>query len=68
VLGKFQIIPENLARDMSRLASFRNILVHEYTALDVNRVYRILQDDVNTMDSFRKRVKEFVIENKKKTE
>jgi len=65
VLGKFQIIPENLAREMSRLASFRNILVHEYTALDVKQVYHILQDDVNTMNSFRKLVKEFVIEEEK---
>ena len=65
VLGKFQIIPENLAREMSRLASFRNILVHEYTALDVKRVYQILEDDVNTMNSFRKLVKEFVIEDEK---
>jgi uncharacterized protein YutE (UPF0331/DUF86 family) len=64
VLGKFGVIPEDLAAEMSKLAGFRNILVHEYTGLDVKRVYSILQDDFTTMDSFRKRVREFVKENK----
>jgi uncharacterized protein YutE (UPF0331/DUF86 family) len=59
VLGKLQIIPEELAGELSRLAGFRNILVHEYTGLDIGRVYRILQDDVQTLDTFRKIAKEF---------
>ena len=64
VLGKFGVIPENLAGEMSRLAGFRNILVHEYTGLDVQRVYHILHDDFKTMDAFRNLVKKFVKENK----
>jgi uncharacterized protein YutE (UPF0331/DUF86 family) len=65
VLGKFGVIPEDLAGEMSKLAGFRNLLVHEYTGLDVKRVYSILKDDFTTMDSFRKIVKAFVKENKK---
>lgn len=64
VLGKFGIIPIELAGEMSRLAGFRNILVHEYTALDVKRIYRILKDDINTLDAFKNLVKKFVNENK----
>jgi len=64
VLGKFGIIPKDLAVEMSRLAGFRNILVHEYTALDVKRVFRILKDDVKTLDAFKNLVKKFVIEHK----
>lgn len=64
VLGKFQIIPEDLAKEMSRLAGFRNILVHEYTAIDIHRVYRVLQDDLNSMNAFRNLAKEFIKENK----
>lgn len=64
VLGKFRIIPEDLAKEMSRLAGFRNILVHEYTALDIHRVYRVLQDDLNSMNAFRNLAKEFIKENK----
>jgi len=65
VLGKFRIIPEGLAGEMSKLAAFRNILVHEYTGLNVKRVYRVLQEDLKTMDTFRKLIKEFIKENKK---
>jgi uncharacterized protein YutE (UPF0331/DUF86 family) len=60
VLGKFGIISEGLAGEMSKLAGFRNILVHEYTGLDVTCVYTILTDDFATMDAFRTIVKEFV--------
>jgi uncharacterized protein YutE (UPF0331/DUF86 family) len=61
VLGKSGIIPEALAKEMSRLAGFRNILVHEYSALDLHRVYRILQDDQKTLHAFM----EFIQENEK---
>jgi uncharacterized protein YutE (UPF0331/DUF86 family) len=63
VLGKFGIISEELAGEMSKLAGFRNILVHEYTGLDVIRVYSILKDDFKMMDTFRTTVKKFVKEN-----
>jgi len=64
VLGKFRIIPEDLAKELSRLAGFRNILVHEDTTLDIPRVYRILQDDHKTMKAFMNLVKAFIKENK----
>jgi uncharacterized protein YutE (UPF0331/DUF86 family) len=60
VLGKFRIVPEELASEMANLAGFRNILVHEYSGLDTKRVYLILQDNWQTMDLFRKSAKEFV--------
>ncbi len=62
VLGKFRIIPEDLAKEMSRLAGFRNILVHEYTVIDIHRVYSVLQDDLNSMNAFRNFVKDFIKE------
>lgn len=64
VLGKFRVIPEDLAQEMSRLAGFRNILVHEYTTLDIHRVYRVLQEDLDTMNTFRDLAKGFIKENK----
>jgi len=64
VLGKFQVIPEDLAGELSKLAGFRNILVHEYTRLDAKRVYRILEDNWQTLDTFRKRVKDYIKENR----
>jgi len=63
VLGRSGIIPEDLAKEMSRLAGFRNILVHEYSALDLQKVYRILQEDYTFMIAFMSIVKDFVKKN-----
>jgi uncharacterized protein YutE (UPF0331/DUF86 family) len=65
VLGKSGIIPEDLAASMSRLAGFRNVLVHEYTGLDTRHVHHILLDDWQTMDNFRKLAKTFIREQEK---
>jgi uncharacterized protein YutE (UPF0331/DUF86 family) len=64
VLGKFSVIPEDLASGMAKLAGFRNILVHEYTGLDIRRIHRVLLDDLQTIDTFRNRVKAFIREQK----
>jgi len=63
-LGKFQVIPEDLAGDLSTLAGFRNILVHEYTRFDEKRIYKILQEHWQTFDAFRMHAKEFIKKNK----
>lgn len=65
VLGKSEILPEDLASQMAKLAGFRNILVHEYSGLDTKLVYRVLQDDGKTLGAFRKSAKEFLVEHRK---
>lgn len=65
VLGNFGIIPEDLAGEMARLAGFRNNLVHDYTGLDTKQVFKVLQDDGKTLETFRTSVKEFLREHKK---
>ncbi|MFA7694046.1 MAG: DUF86 domain-containing protein [Methanoregula sp.] len=68
VLGKSGVIPEELAGSMARLAGFRNLLVHEYTGLDTRTIHRILMEDWQTMDSFRKLAKEFIRQQEKHPE
>lgn len=34
------VIPEELARDLAPSAGLRNVLIHEYTAIDLDRVAR----------------------------
>jgi len=65
VLGKNGIIPDDLAGRMAKLAGFRNVLVHEYSGLDTQRVFKVLQDDAATLEVFRKAVTEFLVENRK---
>lgn len=47
-LGALRVLPADLARRLAPLAGFRNILVHEYVAINWDEVYASLQrlDDV----------------------
>jgi uncharacterized protein YutE (UPF0331/DUF86 family) len=41
-MGQLGVLPAGFARDLAPLAGFRNILVHEYLAIDWDEVYRAL--------------------------
>jgi uncharacterized protein YutE (UPF0331/DUF86 family) len=41
-MGELGVLPADFARDLAPLAGFRNILVHEYLAIDWDEVYRAL--------------------------
>jgi uncharacterized protein YutE (UPF0331/DUF86 family) len=42
-LGELGVLPQDFAQHLAPLAGFRNILVHEYLAVDWQEVYRHLQ-------------------------
>ncbi len=50
-LGRDVRFPEDLVRDLERLPGFRNVLVHEYVALDMNRVVEAL-DQLESIERF----------------
>lgn len=56
------IIPTDLADNLSDLAGFRNILVHTYWGLDLNKVYSILRNDIGFLKEFEERVKDLLKE------
>lgn len=41
---------------MSDLAGFRNVLGHIYWKLDMDEIYGILQNDMETLKEFEKRI------------
>lgn len=43
--------PADLVRELERLPGFRNVLIHEYVALDMDRVVEAL-DDLAPIDGF----------------
>ena len=53
VLAEAHIIPLELADRMADLAGFRNVLVHIYWRLDLQRVYEVLQQERQTVTAFR---------------
>ena len=67
LLGTYTLVPEELAGELSKLAGFRNLLVHEYTRLDLRHVYRILQNNWQTMDTFRVIARDFIRKYEKET-
>lgn len=45
-------LSEDLGERLEAMARFRNLLVHEYAALDDARVHALLRDDVNDLEAF----------------
>ncbi|MCM8779319.1 MAG: DUF86 domain-containing protein [Candidatus Omnitrophica bacterium] len=52
VLGAQGILPQEFSIRISKIAGFRNILVHEYARVDINEVYEHLQRDLEDFTKF----------------
>ncbi|MDZ7657992.1 type VII toxin-antitoxin system HepT family RNase toxin [Fodinibius sp.] len=57
LLGKFDIIDEELEGSLVSMAGLRNILVHEYVAIDVDRLVQFL-DHLDDFTAFANAVSE----------
>ncbi len=51
-LGERGILPEAFARSIRGMASFRNVLVHEYIRVDIEQVYTALHQDLEDFTQF----------------
>ena len=61
-LGEAGIIPEDFANRFAPVTGFRNILVHEYAAIDLRQVYRHLQEDLVDFDRFARHIAQWLQE------
>lgn len=52
ILGEAGILPEEFCSYFAPIAGFRNILVHEYTKIDLSEVHRHLQKDLDDFERF----------------
>ncbi len=50
ILGDNEVIPAPLCRELEGMASFRNLLVHDYLRLDRQKVYQIIQGKVKSLE------------------
>jgi uncharacterized protein YutE (UPF0331/DUF86 family) len=57
ILGKEKIISKELAKRLSFLARFRNVLAHLYWKIDYKKVYRVLKTQRKYLEGFLKVVK-----------
>lgn len=61
ILNEAGIISIPLSESMSDLAGFRNVLVHIYWKLDIDEVYGVLQNDVESLREFEKIIKNMLL-------
>ncbi len=56
ILTKHKIISRDLNEKLKKMVGFRNIIIHEYGTIDLNKVYSILTHDINDINSFLKQI------------
>ena len=58
-LGAAGILPKQFSEKIKPMAGFRNILVHEYTEIDLREVYRVLQENLSDFETFGKYIEAY---------
>lgn len=56
ILGERNIIPKDFAERFAPSAGFRNVLVHMYMRIDINKIFFFLQNNLKDFDVFAKYV------------
>ncbi|MGM0652840.1 MAG: type VII toxin-antitoxin system HepT family RNase toxin [Bacillota bacterium] len=52
LLGKHELISSKLSANLSKMAGFRNILVHGYKEIDDSKIYDFLQTSLDDLDLY----------------
>lgn len=63
LLGREGIIPQKLAARIKGMVNFRNILVHDYTEIDPEKVYKLFKQGLKDFSDFAKAVVKFIEDN-----
>lgn len=59
-LSELGVIDSNLAARLSKMAGFRNLLIHLYWQVDDNKVYEILRTNLEDIDDFLEKISAFL--------
>jgi len=60
ILGENGVVPKGFVETLVSMAKFRNLLVHEYLDIKLDRVYEILQQKSSDFEKFAKYVVSFL--------
>ena len=52
VLEENKIVPKGLSRKLQEIAKFRNVLVHRYATVDMNKLVQIAKKDIKDINRF----------------
>ena len=56
ILEENDYFDSNMTEKMVKAVGFRNLIVHEYTKLELNRAHQIIQEDIHDLSEFLKAV------------
>ncbi len=59
-LGSQGIIPKDFTAKIRGMAGFRNLLIHEYTKVDLERVYEVLQTRLEDFKEFSCHIRDYL--------
>ncbi len=59
-LAEIGVLPPDFAQKLVGMAKFRNVLVHLYLEVDLQRVYRYLQENLGDFETFARYVGEWL--------
>jgi len=59
-LGEIGVIPKDFSTRLAQMAGFRNILVHQYSELDLNRLLNFLKTKLDDLEQFSGYIKEYL--------
>jgi len=59
-LGEIGVIPRDFSTRLAQMAGFRNILVHQYSELDLNRLLEFLKTKLDYLERFSGYIKEYL--------
>jgi uncharacterized protein YutE (UPF0331/DUF86 family) len=62
-LGEVEVIPKDFAEENTKMADFRNLIIHAYGSLDMKQVYQNLQKAPDIFNKFAKCYVEFLEKN-----
>ena len=61
LLGEHAILPDDFAKDLALAAGFRNVLVHMYAKIDVERLHYYLENSLDDMERFGEYIAQYLI-------
>jgi uncharacterized protein YutE (UPF0331/DUF86 family) len=59
-LAEIGVLPPDFAQKLVGMVKFRNVLVHLYLEVDLQRVYRYLQENLDDFETFARYVSEWL--------
>ncbi|HIH86650.1 MAG TPA: DUF86 domain-containing protein [Methanosarcinales archaeon] len=61
LLGEHGILPDDFAEDLASAAGFRNVLVHMYAKIDIDRLYYYLENNLEDIERFGEYIARYLI-------